>query len=269
MKNLKLDQLILYRQKLDKIYTNLLNKTVLIPNLRNVVQSTQRSIISPQVWRKKKANVQTLAGRSFVALRNAFSRKLYEVLNLLKEEEIEEKEFRSRIKDIYKSFYQRAYNFGLKAGGLGMSLNYLSFSRLSKLPALTYQDRSFLENSIYDSDIFISYFLKTKDKEIPEHFFDLLSNQYDVGRLVGAPARSVVYWKRPAGSSCELCGYMENASPWPTERLLILPFNCKNCSSTIRIIPKNSSEYDNHMERLSDTEAIENYIRPLLQADNY
>lgn len=267
-----LSTLVEYKLNLDKIYTKLTDLGAkVVPTSDRIVLAHQRQMISPMRWRKLKANIQTLAGRSIFALEKSFNKKLTDLLQekLSDEDALREERLyyiEQEINALFKVYFLKAYHYGIKASGLGISKNLNQFQRLSKPSPFSEANTNISKNIESAQKLFINSVLKTKQKEVPIVFLRYLHYQYDIGRLRGSPSNSVVYWKKEPMRLCKLCSYMEEMSPWTVEHLPIVPFNCNKCLSSMRIIPKKSYEYNEILQRFTNAKLINSRVKKLLFA---
>ena len=211
--------------------------------IRSLQLGQQRSIISPKKWRGQKANVQAVAGRSFILLSKKVLTKISKLL-FDRANYGEDMVFISQIDKQIKAAYTKAYMLGLKSSGMTLYQHNLSFKKVS-LPTLETKEAYWLNQNIFEKLAHLRNVVNNGVGDVANEIERDLLQFYQQGRIVGAPIYSFIYFNCDSGHP--ECQRLMDGSPWPKELVDTINPCCR-----FKVIPKSALEY---RERLVDTTA--------------
>ena len=214
-----------------------------------VEQDYQRRFLGTVQWNKIKANVQTVADRSYTALEKQFHAALKELVARPLAD--------AAAKKVFTEFYAKAYTLGLKASGAGISQGFSMFREKSMLPIISVQERQWAASAAmgefkywknFMRDIVEERLIRFSVEQRIGMYVSSLSAQYDAGRVAGAPENSLIHWVTSKQEKCPSCLYLASLSPFPKEAVVVVPkssfTSCRvGCNCKLRIVAATPDEY--------------------------
>lgn len=197
---------------------------------------------SPGVWKWRKSNAQTVAGKKYETLKNRFRTTLRKYVLGYLAGRVEWRVMEKECRKAFEETYAEAYMLGLRASGLG-ALDAQSKTKTAG-PAMDPHDAQWIKTALKDErqywngfldDVKTGNFRRFSPEDRISMYCDTLDHAYDVARVVGHPKHSVIYWKmNPEKEHCPICKFLNDNSPYTRDTLPGVPRDGHTCLGITR-----------------------------------